>query len=136
MDMFVALSDPTRRNIIELLSAEGKLTSTAISRKFKVTPPAISQHLKVLRESNLVDMEKQAQKHIYTINTDSLQEIEIWTRKMQGRWSERFMALEEILSAEKAKLTTNNRHPELSSGSKRQIPDQARNDTTRQGGSK
>lgn len=135
MDMFAALSDPTRRNIIELLAAEGKLTSTDISRKFKVTPPAISQHLKVLKEVHLVEMEKQAQRRIYKVNTESLQKIEVWTRKMQGRWSERFMALEEILAAEKVKLTQN-RQKILDPRTINIRGKQAQNDTNRKEGTK
>ncbi len=104
MDMFAALSDPTRRNIIEILASEGKLSATAISTKFKVTAPAISQHLKILRDSNLVQMEKQAQKRIYRINQDSILELERWVRMMTQRWNERFMALDEILKIEKAKI--------------------------------
>lgn len=104
MDVFAALSDPTRRNIIELLATEGKLTSTDISRKFQITPPAISQHLKVLREANLVGMEKQAQKRIYQINQDAIIKLEEWTRRMTQRWHEPFRALDEILKIEKEKL--------------------------------
>ena len=62
MDMFVALSDPTRRNILELLATRGELSATAIYEQFPVSPQAVSQHLKVLREAHLVEMEKRAQK--------------------------------------------------------------------------
>ena len=54
MDMFVALADPTRRHILELLANSGELAATAIYEQFPVSPPAISQHLKVLREVKLV----------------------------------------------------------------------------------
>lgn len=104
MDMFFALSDATRRNIVEILATEGQKTSTEISKKFKISPPAISQHLKVLKSAEIVQMEKQAQKRIYKINTSSLQQIEIWTRKMQGRWHEPFKALDVILANEKEKI--------------------------------
>ncbi len=53
MDMFVALSDPTRRAILELLASRGELTATDIYEQFSVSPQAISQHLKVLREAKL-----------------------------------------------------------------------------------
>ena len=54
MDMFVALSDPTRRAILEMLASSGELSATAIYEHFSVSPQAISQHLKVLREAHLV----------------------------------------------------------------------------------
>src|SRR5436189_6328605 len=67
MDMFVALSDPTRRAILEILATRGELSATDIYEQFSVSPQAISQHLKVLREAHLVVMEKHAQKHVYSL---------------------------------------------------------------------
>lgn len=104
MDTFQALADPNRRKIIELIASKGKLTASHISDEFKVSPPAISQHLKVLREAKLVDMEKVAQRRIYTINTQALQEIEDWTRKMQVNWEDKFSRLDALLEDEKARL--------------------------------
>src|SRR5712671_352115 len=57
MDMFVALASPTRRHILELLATSGELSATAIYEQFSVSPQAVSQHLKVLREAHLVEME-------------------------------------------------------------------------------
>ncbi|MBP7475973.1 MAG: winged helix-turn-helix transcriptional regulator, partial [Pyrinomonadaceae bacterium] len=54
MDTFTALADPTRRLILERLMANGNMSATDICRGFKSSPPAISQHLKVLREAKLV----------------------------------------------------------------------------------
>ncbi len=65
MDMFVALADPTRRNILELLANSGELPATAIYQNFPMRPQAVSQHLKVLREANLVEMEKRAQQYAF-----------------------------------------------------------------------
>ena len=104
MDMFVALSDPTRRAILEILATRGELSATAIYEQFSVSPQAISQHLKVLREANLVVMEKHAQKHLYRLNPQTLSEFEAWVKQMQQRWEERFAALDAILESEKQKL--------------------------------
>jgi DNA-binding transcriptional ArsR family regulator len=71
---------------------------------FYVSASAISQHLKVLREANLVEMEKQAQKRIYQINPDAIYEIEEWVKKMTELWNQRFDALDEVLKIEKEKL--------------------------------
>ena len=103
MDMFVALADPTRRNILELLAHRGELSATAIYEQFPVSPQAVSQHLKVLREANLVEMEKHAQKHLYRINPQTLSQFEEWVNKMQRMWSERFDALDTVLEMEKQK---------------------------------
>ena len=101
--MFVALADPTRRNILELLATSGELSATAIYEKFPVSPQAVSQHLKVLREAHLVVMEKQAQQHIYRLNPQTLSQFEAWVQHMQQRWSERFEALDTVLEREKKK---------------------------------
>jgi len=104
MNMFVALSDPTRRAILEILANRGELSATDIYEHFSVSPQAISQHLKVLREANLVVMEKHAQKHLYRLNPQMLSQFEAWVQNIRQRWEERFEALDEVLEAEKEKL--------------------------------
>lgn len=88
MDVFTALAEPTRRNIMEMLARGGSLSATDIYAKFKASPPAISQHLKVLREANLVTVEKRAQKRIYYVNPEPMKELEKWiqifTQRMQN----------------------------------------------------
>ncbi len=103
MDVYDALAEPNRRRIIELLAEYGKLTSTDISDRFKISPPAISQHLKILREAKLVDMESVAQKRIYTINTQTLLTIEEWIDKMKAMWEKKFTNLDKLLEKEKLK---------------------------------
>jgi DNA-binding transcriptional ArsR family regulator len=103
MDMFVALADPTRRSILELLASSGELSATAICEHFSVSPQAISQHLKVLREANLVVMEKQAQKRLYRLNPQMLSQFEVWVQQTRQRWSERFEVLDAVLEREKQK---------------------------------
>ena len=102
--LFNALAEPTRRSIIELLASKGQLSATDISDNFDASPPAISQHLKILREANFVHVEKRAQQRIYQINADAMSEVEEWVRKMIKRWSARFNALDKILEAEKKRL--------------------------------
>ena len=103
MDMFVALADPTRRTILELLATSGELTATAIYEQFPVSPQAVSQHLKVLREAHLVEMEKRAQKHVYRLNPQTLSQFEAWVQQTRQRWEERFAALDIVLEREKQK---------------------------------
>src|SRR5436190_9698377 len=110
MDMFVALADPTRRTILELLASSGELPATAIYEYFPVSPQAISQHLKVLREAKLVVMEKRAQKHLYSLNLQRLSQFETWVQQTRQRWEERFEALDKVLEAEKQKLTQNEQY--------------------------
>ncbi|MFZ3080104.1 MAG: metalloregulator ArsR/SmtB family transcription factor [Bellilinea sp.] len=103
MDKFSALGDPNRRRIVELLANQGPLTATEISKKFSVSPSAISQHLKILREADLIQMKKQAQKRIYEINPMTMREMENWAKRLTALWDQRFDALETIIEAEKRK---------------------------------
>ncbi len=104
MDIFYALAEPTRRSIVEMLALNGQLSATDIYSKFKVSASAISQHLKVLRESKLVNMEKRAQQRIYQLNPDAMVELETWAKKMNQQWNQRFDALDVLLEEEKNKL--------------------------------
>ena len=72
MDKFSALSDPTRRKIIEMLANSGPMSATDICEQFKVSPPAISQHLKVLREVGLLDGKKHGYFMHYDVNRAAL----------------------------------------------------------------
>jgi DNA-binding transcriptional ArsR family regulator len=103
MDKFAALADPTRRQIIEMLAIQGQLPATDISDQFAVSAPAISQHLKVLREAQLVQMEKRAQQRIYRINPEAMRELEDWVRQLRQVWDQRFDALENVLQDQKRK---------------------------------
>jgi DNA-binding transcriptional ArsR family regulator len=103
MDMFVALADPIRRTILEILASSGELSATALYEHFSVSPQAVSQHLKVLRETKLVEMEKRAQKRVYRLNPQTLSEFEAWVTQTKQRWSERFDALDAVLEREQKK---------------------------------
>lgn len=107
MDTFTALAEPTRRSILEMLSANGNLAATDIYKKFRASPPAISQHLKVLREAKLVRVEKRAQQRIYYINPEPMKELEKWIHQFAANREKEFMALDALLEREKAKLHNN-----------------------------
>ena len=69
MNSLAALSDPTRQRIVEML-AGGALCAGDIAQQFELSPPAISQHLKALREAKLVKVRAEAQKRIYELDPD------------------------------------------------------------------
>jgi DNA-binding transcriptional ArsR family regulator len=100
-ELFSALADPTRRSIIELLATNGQMSATDIFDNFDMTHPAVSQHLKVLREAELVQMEKSAQKHLYSLNPNKMHALEDWIRQTTELWQERFDRLDSLLEAEK-----------------------------------
>ena len=100
MDVFEAIAQPTRRSIVEMLARSGRLSATEIARRFRVTPPAISQHLKVLREARLVRMHKNRQQHIYEVNPEAVHELEDWARRMTAHWEEQLDALERLVQSD------------------------------------
>jgi DNA-binding transcriptional ArsR family regulator len=97
MDTFSAIAEPTRRSILEMISASGKLSATDICRGFKSSPPAISQHLKVLRDAKLVRVEKRAQQRIYYINPEPIREFEKWIRQFAARKEQEYSRLDKLL---------------------------------------
>ena len=103
MDAFLALAEPTRRNIMEMLASNGSLAASDIYSRFKATPPAISQHLKVLREAKLVRVEKRAQRRIYYINPEPMKELEKWIQIFTKDWQERHDRLEAMLKKQMEK---------------------------------
>ena len=97
MDVFAAIAQPTRRSILEMLASNGQLPVTDIARRFRVTPPAISQHLKILREARLVRMHKHHQQRIYQVNPEAVQQVEAWARGVEALWADRLGRLEVLL---------------------------------------
>jgi DNA-binding transcriptional ArsR family regulator len=105
MDTFTALAEPTRRKILERLAANGNMSATDIYRGFKSSPPAISQHLKVLREAKLVRVEKRAQQRIYFVNPEPMREVAKWVEQFAARQEDQFQRLDALLEIEKKKLS-------------------------------
>jgi DNA-binding transcriptional ArsR family regulator len=102
-ELFSALADPTRRSIIELLADKGQMSATDIFDHFDMSNPAVSQHLRVLREAELVQMEKSAQKHLYSLNPKTMHNLEDWVKHTMQHWDDRFDQLDSVLEAEKRK---------------------------------
>jgi DNA-binding transcriptional ArsR family regulator len=105
MDSLTALADPTRRQIVEMLS-HGERAAGDIADKFAISAPAISQHLKVLREARLVQVRVEAQRRIYTIDPDGLDQIDTWLRHVRQFWKGRLDALEQELRGTKPTKST------------------------------
>jgi DNA-binding transcriptional ArsR family regulator len=96
MDAFVALADPTRRQIIQSL-AEGEAAFGDIADQFEISRPAVSQHLKVLREARLVTVRKDAQRRIYRIEASGFKEVDDWLDSVRQFWNQRLDQLERVL---------------------------------------
>ena len=96
MDIFTALADPTRRRIIESLAA-GETSFGELANQFEMSRPAVSQHLKVLRDAGMVTARADAQRRIYRLNDDSLDEVDAWLGRVREFWSQRLDKLERLL---------------------------------------
>lgn len=94
-----ALADPTRRRIVELL-AQSDRTAGELVDEFDVSAPAISQHLKVLREAGLITTRAAGQSRIQSLNPAGLYEIHAWLDRTRALWSQRLDTLERELRAE------------------------------------
>jgi DNA-binding transcriptional ArsR family regulator len=96
MHAFEALADPTRRRIVELLAA-GERAAGEIAGQFEVSAPAISQHLKALRNAGLVQVRAQAQRRFYSLDPAGLRAIDAWLEQVRSFWSGRLDALDREL---------------------------------------
>jgi DNA-binding transcriptional ArsR family regulator len=99
MHSLEAIADPTRRRIVEMLAARD-LTVGEIVEEFDMSTPAISQHLKVLREAGLVNSRVVGQSRIQSLNPEGLQQIQSWLVSTMNFWNQRLDALEAALCAD------------------------------------
>jgi len=102
MQSLLAIADPTRRRIVELL-AERERTAGELVAEFDLSAPAISQHLNVLREAGLVTTRAEGQSRIQALNPAGLDELDAWLEKTRTVWSRRLDALERELRADDAR---------------------------------
>jgi DNA-binding transcriptional ArsR family regulator len=103
MDSLTALADPTRRQIVEMLG-RGERASGEIAEQFDISAPAVSQHLKVLKEARLVRVRVEGQRRVYSLDPEGLQMIDAWLAEVRRFWAGRLDALEQALRA-RAKKT-------------------------------
>jgi DNA-binding transcriptional ArsR family regulator len=112
MQAISALADPTRRRIVELIAQRDRTAGEIVSH-FNVSAPAISQHLKVLRDARLVKARIDGQRRIQMLDRTGLDEIETWLSRTRRFWEERLDALElELLADQKKTTTKKNNEPE------------------------
>lgn len=92
MQLFSVLADPVRLEIVELLATKER-TAGEIASRFSISGPAISRHLRVLRESGVAVCRVDAQRRIYTLNPEKFTELEGWAQQLLSQWRRRFDAL-------------------------------------------
>lgn len=96
-DIFQAIADPTRRAIITLIALQA-MTPNAIAENFHTTRQAISKHLRILIECELVQQEQQGREIYYSLQTEKLKEIDEWLDSFRKLWETRFNQLDKVLS--------------------------------------
>ena len=101
-DVFQAIADPTRREIINLVAYQS-LNLNAIAEKFDVSRPAISQHIKILTECGLIIIKKQGRERYCEAKLSQLGEVSDWIERFRKLWEDRFDALDSMLEEMKAK---------------------------------
>ncbi|MEZ0168573.1 ArsR/SmtB family transcription factor [Microvirga sp. TS319] len=95
--LFRTLSDPTRRAIFERLCREGEQTVTALTARARVSQPAVSKHLGILKEAGLVRDRHEGRQTHYSAQPGALAPLIDWTGQMAGFWEKRFDDLEDLL---------------------------------------
>ena len=95
-DAFHAVADPTRRAILDQLRS-GSAPVTEIAANFRMSRPAVSKHLRVLREAGFVEARVEAQKRVYRLRPEPLQEIDVWLAPFRHFWNSHVDALERHL---------------------------------------
>jgi DNA-binding transcriptional ArsR family regulator len=96
-DIFQAISDPTRRAILTLLAIQA-LTPNAMAEKFDMTRQAVSKHIKVLHECELIKPEQSGREIYYHLNAKKMQEFDHWLAQFRQSWDTQFNQLDKLLS--------------------------------------
>jgi DNA-binding transcriptional ArsR family regulator len=99
-DVFQAIADPTRRAIILLIASQA-MTPNAIAEHFDSTRQAVSKHLRILTECQLVKQEQSGREIYYQLNGTKMKEVDKWLEQFRKLWESRFDELDKVLQAMK-----------------------------------
>lgn len=105
-DIFQAIADPTRRAIISLIAVQA-MTPNAIAEHFDTSRQAISKHLRILSECELIQQEQKGREIYYQLELDKMKEIDQWLAQFKAIWENRFNELDTILATLKNKTDEN-----------------------------
>ena len=101
-DIFQAIADPTRRAIIILIASQA-MTPNAIAENFNSTRQAVSKHLRILTECELVKQEQQGREIYYSLEIEKMNEVDKWISQLRKIWEIKFNQLDNVLSTIKKK---------------------------------
>lgn len=101
-DVFQAIADPTRRAIIALIAIQA-MTPNAIAEHFDTSRQAVSKHLRILTECDLVTQNQKGREIYYSLEIEKMKEIDKWLEQYRKIWESRFEQLDEMLATIKRK---------------------------------
>lgn len=101
-DVFQAIADPTRREIINMLAYKS-LNLNSVAEQFKISRPAVSKHIKILSECGLVTVKQKGRERFCEAKLDGLHEVSDWIEQYKKFWEEKLDALENYLNELQAK---------------------------------
>ena len=96
-DIFQAIADPTRRAIIALIALQA-MTPNAIAEHFDTSRQAVSKHLRILTECELVRHEQKGREILYSLEIEKMKEIDKWLEQYRKIWETRFGQLDDVLA--------------------------------------
>jgi len=100
-DIFQAIADPTRRAILVLIATQA-LTPNALANQFDISRQAVSKHIKILNECELLEQEKVGREIYYELKIDKMKEVDQWLEQFRKIWEKRFDQLDELLTTLKS----------------------------------
>lgn len=112
-DVFQAIADPTRRQIIQVLARQ-PLNLNSVAQRFHVSRPAISKHIKILKECGLIQIQQKGRERYCEAKLEKLNEVSDWVEQYRQFWTARFDALENYLN----ELQSGNETSEVKEGPK------------------
>jgi DNA-binding transcriptional ArsR family regulator len=101
-DVFQAIADPTRRAILALLALHA-MTPNALAEHFDSSRQAISKHIKILTECQLLNQKQTGREIYYHFNPQKMKEVDVWMEQFRALWENRFNKLDEILKNQQNK---------------------------------
>ncbi|QDT43622.1 Transcriptional repressor SdpR [Gimesia alba] len=100
-DVFSAIADPTRRELLLRLAREGERNVTQLREPFSISQPAVSKHLRILREAGLVHCRRSGREQLYGIEANRLRDVHQWVLLFEKYWDDKLDALGEYLDEKK-----------------------------------